>query len=179
MPGTNQLLIRDASENDLPAILDIYNHSILHTTAVYDYLPHTLEMRTKWFAQKKADMHPVLVAEQEGAVAGFASFGPFRPWAAYHYTVENSVHVHPGYRGQGVGKQLLGTTIERAEKADVHVVIAGIDATNAVSIGLHKSFGFTRAGCFEQVGFKFNRWLDLEFYLLLLQTPAHPAETDR
>lgn len=176
MTEDTKLLIREATENDLPAILEIYNHSILHTTAVYDYHAHTLDMRRKWFEQKCADGQPVLVAVKGGVIAGFASYGPFRPWAAYKYTVENSVHVHPGFRGQGVGRQLLALTIERARQADVHAIIAGIDATNAVSIKLHTSFGFVRAGCFEQVGFKFNRWLDLEFYQLLLQTPAHPTE---
>ncbi|MBE7174304.1 MAG: N-acetyltransferase [Williamsia sp.] len=172
----NRLLIREAIEQDLPAILEIYNHSIQHTTAVYDYKPHTMDMRRTWFAQKRADGQPVLVALKDGAIAGFASYGPFRPWAAYKYTVENSIHVHPRFRGQGVGKQLLAVTIEKAKQADVHVIIAGIDATNQVSIRLHTSFGFERAGCFREVGFKFNRWLDLEFYQLLLQTPEHPAE---
>ena len=170
------MLIRDATEADLPAILAIYNHSIMHTTAVYDYKPHTLEMRTTWFEQKQVAGQPVMVAVIGEAVAGFASYGPFRPWAAYKYTVENSVHVHPHFQGRGVGKKLLAVTIEKAQQADVHVIIAGIDATNKASIRLHTGFGFVRAGCFEQVGFKFNRWLDLEFYLLLLQTPAHPME---
>lgn len=170
------ILIRDATAEDLPAILEIYNHSILDTTAVYDYKPHTLSMREEWFAQKQQTGQPVLVAVKERAIAGFASYGPFRMWAAYKYTVENSIHVHPLFQGQGIGKQLLAVTIEKAKQADIHVVMAGIDATNKASISLHTGFGFKRAGCFEQVGFKFNRWLDLEFYQLLLQTPEHPAE---
>ena len=176
MTAETELLTREATEDDLPAILEIYNHSILHTTAVYDYHPHTLDMRRRWFEQKQAGGQPVMVAVKGEAIAGFASYGPFRPWAAYKYTVENSVHVHPSFQAQGVGKLLLAVTIEKAKQADVHVIIAGIDATNKASINLHTHFGFVRAGCFEQVGFKFNRWLDLEFYLLLLQTPAHPME---
>ncbi len=172
----NKLLIRDAVEADLPGILEIYNHSILYTTAVYDYTPHTLEMRRTWFGQKQLHNHPVIVAEIGGEVAGFASFGPYRPWAAYKYTVENSVYVHPGYRGHGIGKRLLGVTIDRAKELDVHVIIAGIDATNEASIRLHTNFGFTEAGHFKEVGFKFNRWLDLVFYHLLLKTPEQPNE---
>lgn len=176
MQQTN-LLLRDAVEADLPAILEIYNHSILYTTAVYDYTPHTLDMRKSWFGQKQAHGHPVVVAEVNGQVAGFASFGPYRPWAAYKYTVENSVYVHPDYRGYGLGKKLLAETIERARQLEVHVIIAGIDAANEVSIALHKNFGFTEAGHFREVGFKFNRWLDLVFYQLILETPRHASES--
>ena len=94
------MMIRDAGTDDLPAILEIYNHSIMHTTAVYDYKPHTLDMRKQWFEQKQSAGLPVIVAVISGVVAGFASYGPFRPWAAYKYTVENSVHVHPSYQGR-------------------------------------------------------------------------------
>ena len=162
-------------EADLPAILEIYNHAVLHTTAVYDYEPHTLDMRRQWFEQKQLHRHPVIVSEHGEDIAGFASFGPYRPWAAYKYTVENSVYVHPGFRGKGIGKLLLAEIIEKAKEMNIHVIMAGIDATNEVSIGLHKSFGFREAGHFKEVGFKFNRWLDLAFYQLILHVPD-PAE---
>lgn len=176
MQEAANLLLRNATEHDLPEILAIYNHSILHTTAVYDYTPHTLDMRRKWFEQKQEGGYPVIVADKDHAVAGFASYGPFRSWAAYKYTVENSVYVHPVFQGMGIGKQLLAVTIERAKQLEVHTILAGIDATNKASIRLHTGFGFVQAAHFSQVGFKFNKWLDLAFYQLLLQTPDQPAE---
>src|SRR5690606_23717393 len=89
-------IIRNATENDLPAILEIYNRAILHTTTVYDYEPHTIEMRERWFEDKHRNGFPILVAEQDGDVSGFASYGPFRTWAAYRYTAEHSVYVQIG-----------------------------------------------------------------------------------
>jgi L-amino acid N-acyltransferase YncA len=96
--------IREAIEADLPQLLAIYNDIILHTTAVYDYEPHTLEMRKQWFEMKKQQGFPVFVAEDEGTIMGFSSIGPFRAWAAYKYSVENSVYVAIERRGKGIGK---------------------------------------------------------------------------
>jgi phosphinothricin acetyltransferase len=167
--------IRTATEADLQAILDIYNDAILNTTAVYDYEPHTLEMRRQWFRIKEAQGYPVFVAEENSRVAGFSSIGPFRAWAAYKYSVENSIYVAAGQRGKGIGKKLLEPLIQAAEQLDMHTIIAGIDATNETSIKLHRSFGFTEVAQFKQVGYKFGRWLDLTFMQLLLKTPEQPA----
>ena len=112
----------------MPGILEIYNDAILTTTAVYDYTPHTLEMRTKWYDDKLRDDIPVLAAVYNNIVVGFASFGPFRAWAAYRYTVEHSIYVHKDYRGMGIAKNLLGELISLIEKRDVHTIVAGIDA---------------------------------------------------
>jgi L-amino acid N-acyltransferase len=168
--------IRTAQEQDLPAILEIYNDAIINTTAVYDYEPHTLEMRKQWFRIKEAQGYPVFVAEENGWVVGFSSIGPWRAWAAYKYSVENSIYVAADQRGKGIGKKLLEPLIEAAKQLDLHAIIAGIDATNEVSINLHRSFGFTEAGQFKQVGYKFGRWLDLTFMQLLLKTPEQPVE---
>lgn len=168
--------IRTAQEQDLPAILEIYNDAIINTTAVYDYEPHTLEMRKQWFRIKEAQGYPVFVAEENGWVVGFSSIGPWRAWAAYKYSVENSIYVAADQRGKGIGKKLLEPLIEAAKQLDLHAIIAGIDATNEVSINLHRSFGFTEAGQFKQVGYKFDRWLDLTFMQLLLKTPEQPVE---
>ena len=168
--------IRTAQEQDLPAILEIYNDAIINTTAVYDYEPHTLEMRKQWFRIKEAQGYPVFVAEENGRVVGFSSIGPWRAWAAYKYSVENSIYVAAEQRGKGIGKKLLEPLIEAAKELDLHAIIAGIDATNEVSINLHRSFGFTEAGQFKQVGYKFGRWLDLTFMQLLLKTPEQPVE---
>ena len=155
--------IRPATEQDLPTLLEIYNDIILHTTAVYDYEPHTLEMRRAWYAAKVEGDYPVLVAEADGRPVGFSSFGPFRAWAAYRFTVENSVYVAEDQRGKGIGKALLPPLLEAARAKGLHVMAAGIDATNEASLRLHRSFGFREVGTFREVGFKFGRWLDLTF----------------
>jgi phosphinothricin acetyltransferase len=168
--------IRTAQENDLAAILDIYNDAILNTTAVYDYEPHTLEMRRQWFRIKEAQGFPVFVAEENGRIVGFSSIGPFRAWAAYKYSVENSIYVAVDQRGKGIGKLLLEPLIKAAEELDLHTIVAGIDSTNHVSIKLHERFGFKEVGHFKQVGYKFGCWLDLTFMQLVLKTPEQPAE---
>jgi L-amino acid N-acyltransferase YncA len=123
-------IIREATPADLPGILFIYNDAILNTTAVYDYRPHTLEMREKWLEEKKADGIPVFVAVDDEEVVGFASYGKFRAWAAYKYSVEHSVYVHPDYRRTGIAKVLLSQLIDAARNKEVHTIIAGIDAQN-------------------------------------------------
>ncbi len=168
--------IRLADERDLPDILLIYNDVIENTTAVYDYLPHTLAMRKEWFQAKGQNGFKVFVAEEDQTILGFSSLGPFRNWAAYKYSVENSIYVHSGYRGKGIGKKLLAPVIEAAREINMHTVIAGIDDTNTASIRLHESFGFTRVAHFLQVGYKFGRWLNLTFLQLILDTPEHPVE---
>jgi phosphinothricin acetyltransferase len=105
---------------------------------------------------------------------GFGSYGPFRAWPGYKYTVEHSVYVAGAFRGRGVGRRLLQELIVAAQAQDYHVLIGGIDSQNEVSIGLHKSLGFIHAGTIRQAGYKFGRWLDLVFYQLILPTPANP-----
>jgi L-amino acid N-acyltransferase YncA len=166
--------IRLATEEDLPEILTIYNDIILHTTAVYDYKPHTMDMRKSWFASKQKDGYPVFVAEKEKAIMGFSSIGPFRAWAAYKYSIENSVYVASDHRGKGTGKLLIPPLLRAARERNLHAVIASIDADNAPSIRLHQSFGFEEVAHFRQVGFKFGNWLDLKFFELILDTPEHP-----
>ena len=160
--------IREAIEDDLPQLLEIYNDIILHTTAVYDYEPHTMEMRKQWFETKKQQKFPVFVAEENDKIFGFSSIGPFRAWAAYKYSVENSVYVAENSRGKGIGKMLIPPLIEAAKNLKLHTIIAGIDTSNDASLRLHKSFGFAEVAHFKQVGWKFGRWLDLKFLQLIL-----------
>jgi len=171
MAMSSAALVRPATEADLPDILAIYNEAILNTTAVYDYTPHTLAMRRDWFAAKSRSGFPVIVTEVDGQVAGFGALGAFRTWEAYRYTAENSLYVAPDYRGQGLGKQLLAHLIETAEALQLHAIVAGIDADNTVSLKLHKQFGFREVAHFPQVGYKFDRWLDLKFMQRLLTAP--------
>jgi L-amino acid N-acyltransferase YncA len=163
------LVIRDAREADLAAMLAIYNDAVLTTTAVYDYKPRSDEQQTAWFAAKREQGLPVLVADDGGAIAGFASYGPFRPWPAYLHSVENSLYVASDQRGRGIGSQLLPALIQRAAERGLHTMIAGIDATNAASLRLHAKSGFERVAQFREVGWKFERWLDLAFLQLMLE----------
>src|SRR5215210_6743692 len=124
------ITIRHAIEKDLPDILDIYNDIILTTTAVYDYEPHSFEMRKQWFDEKQAEGFPVFVACEDEAIVGFSSFGSFRRWKAYKYSVENSLYVAGSSRGKGIGTMLLNKLIQAATEMNMHTIIAGIDAEN-------------------------------------------------
>jgi phosphinothricin acetyltransferase len=130
-----------------------------------------------WFEAKRTGGFPVLGAvADDGRLLGFATYGTFRAWPAYKYTVEHSVYVHRDHRGQGVGLALMRRLIETAREQQLHVMVAGVDVTNAASIALHEKLGFRHAGTIEHAGFKFGRWLDLGFYQLLLDPPAHPVD---
>jgi L-amino acid N-acyltransferase len=160
--------IRKATPHDIPVITHIYNDVILNTTAVYHYESLTLENRRAWFEDKASHNFPVFVAEAASKVIGFSTYGSFRVSPAYLYTVENTIHVHPEYRGQGVGKALMPPIIEAAKQQNMHTMIAGIDASNTGSIKFHQGFGFEQVALLKGVGFKFNRWLDLVFMQLML-----------
>lgn len=162
------LILRDATPDDLPEILEIYNDVILATTSVYSEKPHTLEMRQAWFNERKKAGFPVIVAVQDGKITGFASYGHFRIWPCYRFTVEHSVYVHRDSRGQGISKLLLKAVIDHARKAGMHAMIAGVDSENDISLKLHLQFGFEQVARFKEVGFKFGRWLDLLFLELIL-----------
>ena len=162
------LQVRDAREEDLAGVLAIYNDVIATTTAVYRDDPATLEDRREWWQARAAQGYPVLVAVEEGAVVGFASFGDFRASPGYRYTVEHSVHVRAGRRGSGVGQALMQPLIARARALGKHVMMAGVDADNAGSIRFHERLGFERVGHLREVGFKFGRRLDLVFLQRLL-----------
>jgi len=158
-------------------ILAIFNDSILHSTALYDYKPRTLDSMELWFEIKRKGNFPVIgIVTESGELLGFASYGTFRAWPAYKYSVEHSVYVAAEHRGKGLGRRLLEQLIQEAGAQDYHALIGGIDSQNAASIQLHRRFGFEHAGTLRQVGFKFGRWLDLDFYQLLLATPQQPAE---
>jgi L-amino acid N-acyltransferase len=163
--------IRDAIERDLPAILAIYNHAIENTTAVFSYEPHTLQMRREWFESKRANGHPVLVAQRGDRVAGFATYGAFRAWPAYNHTVEHSVYTAPEFRRQGIARSLMNALIVRASASGLHAMVGGVVAENIESVRLHESLGFMEVAHFREVGYKFERWLDLKFFELLLGAP--------
>ena len=162
------ITIRNATENDLQQMLDIYNEIIENTTAVFQYDLHTLKQRKEWFAKKQEENYPVFVAEENNVIVGFSTFGQFRNWQAYQYSVENSVYIKADRRGKGIGKLLLQPLIDAAKQMQLHTIIAGIVADNEASIALHKQFGFVEVAHFKEVGYKFERWLDLKFLQLML-----------
>jgi phosphinothricin acetyltransferase len=148
----------------LEAIRGIYNHEIEHTTALYEYEPRSVETMVSWWAAKQAAGLPVLGIElPPGVLAGFASWGPFRPFPAYLHTVEHSVYVDQRFRGRGVGRALVAALIDEARGRDLHAMVGVIDGTNAASISLHRRLGFSLGGTLREVGFKFGRWLDVVF----------------
>jgi phosphinothricin acetyltransferase len=158
-------------------ILEILNEAIANSTALYDYKPRNAESMASWFDAKVKGRYPVIGLEDDaGTLVGFGSYGAFRAWPAYKYTVEHSIYVDTRFRGQGHGRVLLEAVMAAAVRQDYHVMIGGIDASNAASIRLHESLGFTHCGTVRQAGFKFGRWLDLAFYQRILATPIAPVD---
>ncbi|MCP8938028.1 GNAT family N-acetyltransferase [Alsobacter sp. SYSU M60028] len=153
--------IRDAEESDLPAILDIYNDAILNTTATFTTHAVNLESRRLLLHERRVHGYPFVVATIAGEVIGFATFGEFRKGDGYAHTVEHTIYVHHHHHGKGVGKQLMPVLIDAARKLGKHAIIGGIDAGNAASLHFHRTFGFVEAGRLTEVGWKFDRWLDL------------------
>jgi phosphinothricin acetyltransferase len=160
-----------------PEILAIFNEAIANSTALYDYKPRTMAMMETWFETKAKGNYPVLGAfEDDGSLAGFASYGTFRAWAGYKYSVEHSVYVQAEKQRRGLGRLLLGGLIEAAKQQNFHTMIGGLDSENLASVRLHLAMGFTLCASIKQAGFKFGQWRDLEFYQLILPTPLSPNE---
>lgn len=171
------IIINCQFEEHANAILEILNEAIVTSTALYDYKPRSAATMRSWFQAKQVSQFPVLGAvDTAGNLLGFSTYGTFRSWPAYKYTVEHSVYVHKDHRGKGVGRALLGNLVGYARSQQYHLLIGGIDVANTASIALHEALGFTHAGTIRQAGFKFGRWLDLGFYQLLLDTPAIPTD---
>lgn len=169
--------IRLAVAADLPAINDIYNHYVEHSTCTYQESLETMASRQAWF-DKHGPEHPVTVAvDRSGVVAGWGSLSAFHARSAYRFTVENSVYIRHDLRGQGIGRSLLADLIERAAAIGHHAIIAGIDAEQPASIALHHRFGFEQAGHLKEVGFKYGRWLDVIYMVRILskQSPENAA----
>ncbi|MDJ1158895.1 GNAT family N-acetyltransferase [Chelatococcus sp. SYSU_G07232] len=153
--------IRPAAEADLPAILAIHNHHIAHTLAIWRYEPADLAERRAWFAGRETQGFPVLVAEEAGEIAGFASFGDFRAGAGYHRTVEHSIYVREDRQRRGIARRLMLALFDEARAAGKHVMVAAIGLPNDASVALHASLGFEEAGRLRGIGWKFDRALDL------------------
>lgn len=169
-------MIRPMKKEDLEVVNAIYNDAILNTTALYKYSPETIEQRLEWFLAKVKSDDPIFVYEENGFVAGFATYSQFRPYPAYKYTVEHSVYVHKNHYRKGIGTKLMKYLINEAENREVKTMIACIDSSNEGSILSHKKLGFYYTGEIKNAGYKFGRWLDIVFYQLDLEGPEKPIE---
>ena len=164
-------------ERHASAILAILNDAIVNSTALYDYKPRTPENMVTWFATKRANNFPVIgVEDANGKLLGFASYGTFRAFPAYKYTVEHSIYVEKDSRGLGLGRKLLEEIVRQAQANGMHTVVGAIDASNNTSIALHERLGFTHSGTVKHAGFKFGRWLDVAFYQRVFETPLNPVD---
>lgn len=157
-------LLRPCGPEQVEAIREIFNEVILTSTALFEYEPRSTETVAAWLQAKQAASLPVIGCFEGETLQGFASYGPFRPFAAYRLTVEHSVYVHAEHRGRGLGRLLLEEIMAEARGAGLHLMVAGIESTNRRSIDLHRRLGFTHAGTIHEAGRKFDRWLDLDFY---------------
>lgn len=163
----NEPILRPATEADLPAINDIYNYYVLHSTCTYQLEPETAEARRAWFAAH-GERYPVIVAEELGEVIGWGSLSKFRERAAYAPSVEGSVYVRHDRLGLRLGRRLLVELIELARGMGYHTFIGGASADQAASIALQESLGFKPIGRFREVGMKFGRRLDVVYLQLML-----------
>ena len=155
--------IRPATEADLPAILAIYNDAVINTAAIWNDDIVDLDNRIAWFRTRLGQGFPVLVAVEGETVLGYASYGDFRAFQGYRFTVENSIYVATSARGKGAGSSLLAALVDAAKEQGKHMMVAGIEAGNDVSLRLHVKQGFVETARMPELGFKFGRYLDLVF----------------
>ncbi|MFH5185425.1 GNAT family N-acetyltransferase [Paenibacillus sp. TAB 01] len=152
--------VRRAAKQDVAAIVEIYNEAVLNTVATFDTVPRTLEQQEAWF-DAHGERHPILVAELDGAVVGWASLNPYSDRLAYERTAELSLYIHSSHRGQGIGQQLMTAVLETGKAAGLHTVLSRITEGNASSIYMHEKYGFAHVGVMKEVGTKFDRLLDV------------------
>ncbi len=162
-----EIKIRNAVKHDLGAIVGIYNYAVINTTATFDTRPKTIKSQEKWF-YKHSEKYPIIVAEDDRGVVGWASLSRWSDRCAYDNTAEISVYVDKDNQNIGIGNQLMTEIIKIARKNKLHVIIARIAGENEISIRLHKKYGFTYVGSLKEVGFKFNRYVDVHLMQLIL-----------
>jgi phosphinothricin acetyltransferase len=158
-------------------ILEILNEAILNGTALWDYQPRKLATMEPWFDAKEAGNFPVIgFVDEQHQLLAFGSYGTFRAWPAYKYTVEHSLYVERSARGQGLGKRMLEQLIRHAEAQGFHNLIGGITSDNHASIKTHLNCGFEPCGTIRHCGYKFEKWIDLSFYQRILSGPMNPVD---
>ncbi|MBN9064277.1 MAG: hypothetical protein BGP06_00170 [Rhizobiales bacterium 65-9] len=165
---TGGCVVRDAEEADLPQILAIHNHHIAYGFALWRYETETLADRAAWLHDRRKNGYPVIVAADGDEVLGYGGYGAFRFGAGYGRTVENSIYVREDRRRRGVARALMSDLIARAQSEGRHVMVAGIGLPNDASVALHAALGFVDCGLLRQIGWKFDRWLDLRLMQKML-----------
>jgi L-amino acid N-acyltransferase YncA len=154
-------ILRPFAWSDVPAITAIYQHYVEHTAITFDTEAPGEEAMAEKYAGLKKLGHPVIIAERDGRVAGYAYASFYRPRAAYRFTCEDSIYLDPSETGRGLGKALLAELLEQSRTFGFKQMLAVITADTANSIGIHEKFGFERVGYYKSVGLKFDRWHDI------------------
>ena len=162
------LNIRPSTEKDQSAIMEIYNHAVEHTTATFDTEKRSIEKQMEWFKKHKQN-HPVIVAEQDGIIKGWASLSPWSDRKAYDGTVEVSVYVHHDHRGKGIGKKLLEIITLEGKRVQNHTIVSRISAGNEISIHIHEQLGYRHIGIMKEAGIKFGRLIDVHMMQYMLK----------
>lgn len=160
-------VVRDATPQDGERIAEIYNHAVINEVATFETEAVSAdEMRTRMKTVQAQFCW--LVCEVDNRVIGYAYAGPWKARAAYRHSVETSVYIDPACHGQGAGSALYEELLRRLRAFNVHAVIGGIAGDNAASVRLHERFGFVPVGRLKEVGFKFDTWIDVSYYQLIL-----------
>ncbi|MFB6469589.1 GNAT family N-acetyltransferase [Cytobacillus sp. Hz8] len=159
--------IREATIEDLPGMLEIYNDAIIHLTATFDLEEQTLEQRKVWF-EEHGGMHPLIVAEINQEIAGYCCLSPYNQKSAYAKTLELSVYLSNKHKGKGLGTVLMKEIITKAKELGHHTIISLITSGNEASVKIHEKLGFSYVGTIKEVGYKFNQWHDVAYYQLML-----------
>ncbi|OKO75092.1 GNAT family N-acetyltransferase [Bradyrhizobium sp. NAS96.2] len=166
------MIIRPATEQDIPAITAIFNEAVANSNAIWTERQDTEAERLAWMEARLALGYPVLVAAEGPVVLGYGTFGDFRAFPGYRYSVEHSVYIHVDHRGRGLGRVIVDELITAATALGKHVMIAGIDGGNPASLRLHAQAGFVEVARMPEVGRKFGRWLELVFMQRVLDAPG-------
>jgi len=161
-------VIRTVEVSDAQAIASIYNHYVANTTISFEEQPVSAEQMAERILEVRAASLPWLVTEEAGKVLGYAYAGKWKARSAYRFSVETSVYLQNGVAGQGFGSQLYEVLFRALQDRGVHVAIGGIALPNEASISLHEKFGMKKVAHFEQVGFKFGKWLDVGYWQKVL-----------
>lgn len=164
------MFIRKAVEKDIPRLLDIYNYEVVNGVSTLDLTPKKLEEWEEWYAVHQTAEHPLLVAEIDGIVSGYATLSPYRKKEAYKTTAELSVYIAPEFRRQGVASALMEEILRLArEKGSLHLIVSVITSGNAASESLHKKFGFSYCGTIHEAGFKHGEYRGIDNYELIIR----------
>ena len=166
------MMIRPATEQDIPAITAIFNEAVVNSNAIWTEKQDTEAERLAWMKARLALGYPVLVAAEGPVVLGYGTFGDFRAFPGYRYSVEHSVYIHVDHRGRGLGRVIVDELVASANALGKHVMIAGIDGGNPASLRLHAQAGFVEVARMPEVGRKFGRWLELVFMQRVLDAPG-------